>query len=113
MSDERLDRIEELVEQIREMTQGVQALEAAAGAKRAELGRLEAELSTLVVRRSPRPPEGRARNGERRDQILALTREGLDRREIRQRTGLPSHVVNATLRRLRETGRIPDPKKMS
>lgn len=113
MSDERLDRIEQLVEEIREMTQGVHALEVAAAAKRAELGRLEAELSTLAVRRSPRPPESRARNGERRDQILALSREGLDRKAIRQRTGLPSHIVNATLRRLRESGRLPDPKKMS
>jgi hypothetical protein len=113
MSDERLDRIEQLVEQIREMTQEVAALEAAATGKRAELGRLEAELSTLAVRRSPAPAKGRARNGERRDQILALAREGLDRKAIRQVTGLPSHVVNAALRRLRLTGRLPDPTKLS
>jgi hypothetical protein len=108
MSDERLDRIQQLVEQIRIKGEEVEALKGAAAAKSGELARLEAELSTLAVRRSPpRPAAGRARNGERRDQILALAREGLDRVAIRQVTGLPCHVVNAALRRLRESGRLP------
>jgi hypothetical protein len=111
--NERLDRIEELVARIREMTDEVHALEQATAGKRAELGRLEAELATAAIRRSPAPAIGRARNGERRDQILALAREGLDRKTIRQRTGLPSHVVNAALRRLRLRGTLPDPKKLS
>ncbi|MFL5381280.1 MAG: hypothetical protein ACJ8GN_02015 [Longimicrobiaceae bacterium] len=111
---ERLDRIQQLVETIRHKSEEVQALDAAAAAKRGELARLEAELSALAVRKSPpRPAEGRAKNGERRDQILALAREGLDRVQIRQATGLPPHVVNAALRRLRETGRLPDPRQLA
>lgn len=112
MSDERLDRIEGLVEKIRALTQEAEAFEAASASKRAEIGRMEAELSTLAVRRTVRRMEGRARSGERRDQILAMAREGLDRTQIRHATGLPSHVVNAALRRLRLSGRwVPGPDK--
>src|SRR3954462_7409210 len=104
----------------------VVALAAELGAARAEVVRLEAELAALLGGGGERPrkekpvgkvatapaPDGKVGRGERRQQIVALWKEGVtDSGEIAKRLGITRKVAGIALWHARKDGDLPKAEK--